>query len=109
VGKWKTCFGFSTFPSALVVGAVGMWETRPRLARFPRGSWKEGEACLWLSTLSTAPAFPRLYALLTAEGPYKCATATTACPSAEEVCSTGALAGLISVLLEASIGCRADQ
>jgi hypothetical protein len=25
VGKWETCFWFSTFPSALVVGAVGMW------------------------------------------------------------------------------------
>src|SRR4051812_34091677 len=60
VGKWKTCFWFSTFPSALVVGAVGMWESRLPLARFPRGSWKEWEACLWLSTLSTAPAFPQL-------------------------------------------------
>jgi hypothetical protein len=37
-----------------------MWESRLSLARFPRGSWKEGEACLWLSTLSTAPAFPQL-------------------------------------------------
>src|SRR3954452_11752697 len=46
VGKWKTCFWFSTFPSALVVGAVGMWESRLPLARFPRGSWKEWEACL---------------------------------------------------------------
>src|SRR5712692_2352211 len=45
VGKWKTCFWFSTFPSALVVEAVGMWESRQPLARFPRGSWKEGEAC----------------------------------------------------------------
>jgi hypothetical protein len=60
VGKWKTCFWFSTFPSALIVEAVGMWESRPPLARFPRGSWKEGKACLWLSTLSTAPAFPQL-------------------------------------------------
>ena len=60
MGKWKTCFWFSTFPSALIVEAVGMWESRPPLARFPRGSWKEGEACLWLSTLSTAPAFPQL-------------------------------------------------
>jgi hypothetical protein len=38
-----------------------MWESRRLLARFPRGSWKEGEACLWLSTLSTAPAFPQLF------------------------------------------------
>jgi hypothetical protein len=57
-GKWKTCFWFCTFPSAFVAGAVGMWESRLPLARFPRGSWKEGEACFWLSTLSTAPAFP---------------------------------------------------
>ena len=60
VEKWETCFWFSTFPSAVVVGAVGMWESRLLLARFPRGSWKEWEACLWLSTLSTAPAFPQL-------------------------------------------------
>jgi hypothetical protein len=25
VGKWETCFWFSTFPSALVAGAVEMW------------------------------------------------------------------------------------
>jgi hypothetical protein len=37
-----------------------MWESRRRLARFPRGSWKGWEACSWLSTLSTAPAFPQL-------------------------------------------------
>jgi len=37
VGKWKTCFWFSTFPSALVVGAVGMWESRLPLARLPKG------------------------------------------------------------------------
>jgi hypothetical protein len=42
-----------------------MWECRRLLARFPRGSWKGWEACLWLSTLSTAPAFPPL-ALLAA-------------------------------------------
>jgi hypothetical protein len=40
-----------------------MWESRLVLARFPRGSWKEGEACFWLSTLSTAPAFPQLSSL----------------------------------------------
>src|ERR1044071_5775737 len=34
-----------------------MWESRLPLARFPRGSWKEGEACFWLSTLSTARHF----------------------------------------------------
>lgn len=36
VGKWKTRFGFSTFPFALVVGAVGVWKSRLSLARFPR-------------------------------------------------------------------------
>jgi hypothetical protein len=40
-----------------------MWESRLLLARFPRGSWKEWEAGLWLSTLSTAPAFPQLCGL----------------------------------------------
>ncbi|MGH7600409.1 MAG: hypothetical protein ACREOI_28990, partial [bacterium] len=35
VGKWETCFWFSTFPSAFVAGAVEMWESRPLLARFP--------------------------------------------------------------------------
>ena len=54
MGKWETCFWFSTFPSAVVVGAVGMWKSRLPLVRFPRGSWKEGKACPWLSTLSTA-------------------------------------------------------
>src|SRR5712691_11282774 len=43
-----------------LAGAVEMWESRLPSARFPRGSWKEWEACLWLSTLSTAPAFPQL-------------------------------------------------
>ena len=37
-----------------------MWESRLLLARFPRGSWKEWEDCLCLSTLSTAPSFPQL-------------------------------------------------
>ena len=41
-----------------------MWESRLYSARFPRGSWKEGEAWFWLSTLSTAPAFPQLAPLL---------------------------------------------
>ena len=68
VGKWKTCFWFSTFPSALVAGAVEMWESRLPLARFPRGSWKEGEACFWLSTLSTAPAFPQRFGLIVFSG-----------------------------------------
>jgi hypothetical protein len=37
-----------------------MWESRRLWARFPRDSWKGWEACLWLSMLSTASAFPRL-------------------------------------------------
>jgi len=37
-----------------------MWKSRRFLARFPRSSWKEWEACFWLSTLSTAPSFPQL-------------------------------------------------
>src|SRR5450759_1983204 len=39
-----------------------MWESRMFLAGFPRGLWKGWEACLRLSMLSTAPAFPRLSA-----------------------------------------------
>jgi hypothetical protein len=60
VGKWKTCFGFPLFHPPSSSKLWELWESRPPLARFPRGSWKEGEACLWLSTLSTAPAFPQL-------------------------------------------------
>jgi hypothetical protein len=74
VGKWETCFWFSTFPSALVAGAVGMWESCRFLARFPRGSWKEGKACLWLSTLSTAPPFPQLSSVPWALGSAGCGT-----------------------------------
>src|SRR5436190_5058439 len=59
-GKVENRFLVFHFSIALVVGAVEMWESRLPLARFPRGSWKEWEACLWLSTLSTAPAFPQL-------------------------------------------------
>jgi hypothetical protein len=40
-----------------------MWESRLLLARFPRGSWKEWEACFWLAILSTDPAFPQLFFL----------------------------------------------
>jgi hypothetical protein len=59
LGKWETCFWFSTFPVRFA-RAVGMWESRRLWARFPRGSWKGWEACFWLSTLSTAPPFPQL-------------------------------------------------
>jgi hypothetical protein len=47
----------------VAAGAVGMWKSRQR---FPRGWWEEGKACRWLSTLSTAPSFPRLAFLLAA-------------------------------------------
>ena len=60
VGMRATCFWFPTFPFAFVAGAVEMWESRRPLARFPRGSGEEWEARVWLSTLSTAPAFPQL-------------------------------------------------
>jgi hypothetical protein len=56
VGNLLLVFHFSI---ALVVGAVEMWESRLPLARFPRGSWKEWEACFWLPTVSTAPPFPQ--------------------------------------------------
>jgi hypothetical protein len=56
VGNLLLVFHFSI---ALAAGAVEMWESRLPLARFPRGSWKEWEACSWLSTLSTAPPFPQ--------------------------------------------------
>src|SRR2546425_10352596 len=58
-GKVENLLLVFHFSIRLVVGAVEMWESRLSLARFPRGSWKEGKACLWLSTLSTAPAFPQ--------------------------------------------------
>src|ERR1035438_10468367 len=57
-GKMENLLLGFHFPVRLVAGAVEMWESRLPSARFPRGSWKEGEACFWLSTLSTAPAFP---------------------------------------------------
>jgi hypothetical protein len=42
MGKWKTCFRFSTFPSRFAC-AVGMWKFRRLLARFPRGGGKSGK------------------------------------------------------------------
>ena len=60
VGKWETCFWFSTFPSACFRWSCGNVGISPVLGEIPKGLWKEGEACFWLSTLSTAPAFPRL-------------------------------------------------
>ena len=60
VGNLLLVFHFST---AFVAGAAGMWKSRRLLARFPRGSWEVWEACPWLSTLSTATAFPQLSSL----------------------------------------------
>jgi hypothetical protein len=42
-GKVENLFLVFHFPIRLVAGAVGMWESRLLLARFPRGSWKEGK------------------------------------------------------------------
>jgi hypothetical protein len=93
VGKWKTCFWFSTFPSALVAGAVGMWESRLLVARFPRGSWKEWEARLWLSTLSTVPAFPQLCAGAVRSGaPGRSAKPATTASLRTETISAGEIA-----------------
>ncbi len=38
VGKWETCFWFSTFPSAFAVGLCGMWESRSDF----QGLWESG-------------------------------------------------------------------
>jgi hypothetical protein len=59
VGKWETCFWFSTFPprSRRSCGNVGI---SPALGEIPKELWKEGKACFWLSTLSIAPSFPQL-------------------------------------------------
>src|SRR5579871_3805946 len=47
VGKWETCFWFSTFPRG--VGAVGMWESRSDF----QGLWARWKTCFWFSTAST--------------------------------------------------------
>jgi hypothetical protein len=67
-GKVENLFLVFNFPRAFVAGAVGMWESRQPSAGSPRGSWKEREGCLWLSALSTAPAFPRLCATSVTDG-----------------------------------------
>ena len=61
VGKWETCFWFSTFPSACFRWSCGNVGISPALGEISKGLWKEGEACLWLSTLSIAPPFPQLF------------------------------------------------
>ena len=88
VGKWKTCFWFSTFPPP---SSSKLWECG-NLARLWRDSQgargKRGKPAFGF------PRFPQprhfhsfALVLLAAEGPFKSATATTAWPSAEEVCS----------------------
>ncbi len=57
VGKWETCFWFSTFPWTRS-RAVGMWESRA-FCEISKGRWKAWETRSWFSTLSTGPAFPR--------------------------------------------------
>ena len=37
MGNWKTCFWFSSFPSAVGAGAVGLWESRPACGEIPKG------------------------------------------------------------------------
>src|SRR5450755_3794359 len=51
----KPVFGFPFFHPT---SPSGLWECGNLACcwrDFQRGSWKEGEACFWLSTLSTAP------------------------------------------------------
>ena len=57
MGKWETCFWFSTFPFRFA-GAGVMWESRV-VCEISKELGEEGKACLWLSTPSTAPPFPR--------------------------------------------------
>ena len=58
VGKWETCFWFSTFPGARS-RAVGMWESRAFWRDFQGAVESVGKPGSWFSTLSTGPAFPR--------------------------------------------------
>ena len=57
VGKWETCFWFSTFPGPRS-RVVGMWKSRA-VCEISKGRWKEWESRLCFSTLSTDPAFPQ--------------------------------------------------
>src|SRR6185369_13228875 len=61
--RWKSrnlvlIFDFTIRPSSAerweCGNLAGLWRD------FQKGSWKEGAACCWLPTLSTAPAFPQL-------------------------------------------------
>jgi hypothetical protein len=60
VGKWETCFWFSTFPSACFPPELWKCGISPVLGEIPKGLWKQGEACFWLSTVSIGPSFPQL-------------------------------------------------
>jgi len=52
VGKWETCFWFSTFPRR--VGTVGMWESQ----RDFQGLWKEMENPPLVFLAFHNPSFP---------------------------------------------------
>ena len=67
----KPAFGFPLFHPPASRRSCGNVGISPVLGEISKGLWKEGEACFWLSTLSTVPAFPQLafpgafFALLT--------------------------------------------
>lgn len=58
VGKWESCFWISTFPSGLVVGAVGMCES-PAFGDFQGLVGAEGNLPLVFLRVHS-PAFPPL-------------------------------------------------
>src|ERR1700728_2034627 len=53
VGKWETCFRFSTFPRR--AGAVGMWESRSDF----RGLWETKGNLGLVFLVFHGPSFPR--------------------------------------------------
>src|SRR5947208_1765172 len=55
----KPVFGFPLFhpPRRRSCGNV---EISPALGEISKDLWKQGEACFWLSTVSTGPSFPQL-------------------------------------------------
>jgi hypothetical protein len=57
VGNLLLVFHFSIRLRGRSCGNV---EISPAVGEISKGSWKEWEAGLWLSMLSTAPAFPQL-------------------------------------------------
>src|SRR5205809_6781545 len=63
--RWESgnpVFGFPLFhpPRRRSCGNVGI---SPALGEISKGLWKQGEACFWLSTVSTGPSFPQLSVL----------------------------------------------